>query len=663
MVAMEKIISPKIKWPVYAVLLLIAVNFIHAQTTIFTENFGNPSANTSVNTYTGYQNYGVQTYTAGTSGTDVRTTNASSGYSGASGQGNVLLSSTKFIEISGINTSACSSFTLSMGVRKSTNAIAQPIIVQVSSDGVTYTTLSYTNLPTGSGTAGWYYITLSGTIPSAANLRIKITGNDGSNDVRIDDIKLTGNCGSNAITTGTVSAPPFALPSCSATASGTVNFTSSGTFNSGNVYTAQLSDASGSFAVPVSIGTLTSTANSGTINVTIPAGTPSGTGYIIRIVSSNPSVTGSNSAAFTITLTCNTPTATCSYNGAMSNANPNGCGDGSGACNLASIYSYFGTFCGSTANVSCTSCTATAMSTQYTIPSGCTAVVTAEFKKRGTGCSNSGMDSGDQLSITNLGGTVSGQSASLTNPISGCTSSTFATTFTTSSINSGCGNSDGVVTMTITGGQVTISGTSDRGDEIITFSLSLTGTCGTNCNLVLPVSLIDFYATQNGGKNDIVWKIAREESVANYIIEKSADGVNFNDFYWTAPNAGRNEYGSGFYTTEDPNPFDGITYYRLTTREADGTVLHYKTIAVNKDNRKWDYLSYQQGNQLLVEFKNYLPKESHFALYDLSGRKLISYNLDKLINSVDVSDVAEGIYIVNISTPYKTENVKVVIQK
>lgn len=106
------------------------------------------------------------------------------------------------------------------------------------------------------------------------------------------------------ITTGTVSSPPFALTSCTDTETGTVAFTSNGTFNAGNIYTAQLSDENGNFDSPTAIGTLTSTANSGTINITIPGGTVAGTGYQIRVVSSDPDVFGTESTAFTVTTTC-----------------------------------------------------------------------------------------------------------------------------------------------------------------------------------------------------------------------------------------------------------------------------------------------------------------------------------------------------------------------
>jgi len=68
-----------------------------------------------------------------------------------------------------------------------------------------------------------------------------------------------------------------------------VNYTvySGNTIGSGNVFTAQLSDAAGSFATPVSIGSVTS-ATSGTILCTVPSGTPNGSAYKVRVVSSAP---------------------------------------------------------------------------------------------------------------------------------------------------------------------------------------------------------------------------------------------------------------------------------------------------------------------------------------------------------------------------------------
>nr|MBP7449587.1 hypothetical protein [Flavobacteriales bacterium] len=86
-----------------------------------------------------------------------------------------------------------------------------------------------------------------------------------------------------------------------------VPFTVSGAFNAGNTFTAQLSNASGSFTSPVSLGTLSGT-TSGTINASIPLGTTPGAGYRIRVVGSNPIVEGTDNGT---NLTINDRTTNC----------------------------------------------------------------------------------------------------------------------------------------------------------------------------------------------------------------------------------------------------------------------------------------------------------------------------------------------------------------
>jgi len=114
----------------------------------------------------------------------------------------------------------------------------------------------------------------------------------------IDGVTATSNevlitVGSATITTQPVSGSPFLFSHSAPAASVSVAYTTSGTFNGGNVFTAQLSDATGSFASPTNIGTVTAT-TSGTISASIPASTPAGTAYRIRVVSSSPVITGTD---------------------------------------------------------------------------------------------------------------------------------------------------------------------------------------------------------------------------------------------------------------------------------------------------------------------------------------------------------------------------------
>jgi hypothetical protein len=74
-----------------------------------------------------------------------------------------------------------------------------------------------------------------------------------------------------------------------------VPYTVNASVNANNTYTVQLSNASGSFASPTTIGTLASTALTGTITANIPVGTAPGNGYRIRVNSSQPVQLGSPS--------------------------------------------------------------------------------------------------------------------------------------------------------------------------------------------------------------------------------------------------------------------------------------------------------------------------------------------------------------------------------
>lgn len=107
----------------------------------------------------------------------------------------------------------------------------------------------------------------------------------------IDDIQVSAaGAQPNAVTTTTVSPVQVCV-------GGTVQvvYTATGTWGPGNVFTAELSDATGSFASPVAIGSIASTTPV-PITATIPLGTAAGTGYRIRVVASAPATTGTANA-------------------------------------------------------------------------------------------------------------------------------------------------------------------------------------------------------------------------------------------------------------------------------------------------------------------------------------------------------------------------------
>jgi hypothetical protein len=79
-----------------------------------------------------------------------------------------------------------------------------------------------------------------------------------------------------------------------------VYFYNVGIYDISNVYSLELSDENGDFAIPTIVGTLTGNNNVDTILATLPTNLVSGTNYLLRVTSSSPVAIGTNSNAFSI---------------------------------------------------------------------------------------------------------------------------------------------------------------------------------------------------------------------------------------------------------------------------------------------------------------------------------------------------------------------------
>jgi len=178
----------------FLVLMVGLVQLGWGQTTILSENIGTTGTGTQAIASTTFQNSSLSF----TGSADTRITTPSSGYTGASGSRNVFITSTDGInfQISGISTVCFSNLVLSFGAHKSTIASNMTeLILEFSTNGVTYTPISFPAQPTGSGTANWRLISglsLPASANNASNLRLRWTQTSTTTQFRIDDIRLTG---------------------------------------------------------------------------------------------------------------------------------------------------------------------------------------------------------------------------------------------------------------------------------------------------------------------------------------------------------------------------------------------------------------------------------------------------------------------------------------
>lgn len=168
-------------------------------------------------------------------------------------------------------------------------------------------------------------------------------------------------------------------PVCQGRTTNVIFTVSGGSFNAGNIFTAQLSDASGNFGSPLNLTpTLTGTGSGTITSVIIPLATPPGSGYRIRVVSDNPAYTGDPGLSITINTTpaptISGPSSVCVNS--TGNVYTTEAGMGSYTWNISG-----GTMTGSgnTRTVTWTTAGAGSISVNYTNASGCRALSSTAY--------------------------------------------------------------------------------------------------------------------------------------------------------------------------------------------------------------------------------------------------------------------------------------------
>lgn len=524
--------------------------------------------------------------------------------------------------------------------------------------------------PTAAGTA----IDLSGAgyqnINGSITFRLYGWGaSSAAGTFSVNDFIFTGTItcgGGNTITTESITGAPFAV-TCSTTAPGSVSFTSSGTFNTGNTYTAQLSDASGGFTSPVNIGTLSSTAASGTIHFTIPAGIPAGSGYSIRVVSDNPATTGSYSAPFTINLSGGPcvliePHVTSLI---FDGCNTGGCAEGESEIVFATTGSYSLTV--NSANIGLVYTTGAPydlLGTTVNVPST-TAAINSD-----AGCGG--------LYVDGFGQTIPPNSTMLFVPSDICVN-----TFDWEAL---CGQGPVYVIY----GQSGTSGNTWRtggnfGNSGInrTFELSVTATDGNtyttsysyngtggngayavygsnppggspasqgvfpDCSftpVVLATDLISYTGKYEHHASVLSWETISERNNSHFTLSRSADGLEW-ELIEVITGAGSSNQ-SHYYQFIDHSPENGINYYKLQSTDFEGKV-HYKGIVAVEAHRSGVYYN---GISSTIE----LSEAADVEIYSTDGKRITSSPDSKTIPFHH-----SGMFLIHYTKTGKTERILV----
>ena len=189
----------------------------------------------------------------------------------------------------------------------------------------------------------------------------------------------------------------------------------------------------------------------------------------------------------------------------------------------------------------------------------------------------------------------------------------------------------------------------------------------TNKNIALPIKLISFNASLNNNNVSLNWATASEVNNDYFTIERSKDGQNF-EALLTKRGAGNSTVRRD-YEANDPNPFQGYSYYRLKQTDYDGRFTYSKVETIkNKGGNDIDEAAVEItaispnpfGDEFKIDFILKQKTEVEISMVNTKGEIIFRETViaEDGYNSYKFNDnkgLTSGYYFVSVS--YKGQKV------
>ncbi|MBX3165066.1 MAG: T9SS type A sorting domain-containing protein [Bacteroidetes bacterium] len=181
----------------------------------------------------------------------------------------------------------------------------------------------------------------------------------------------------------------------------------------------------------------------------------------------------------------------------------------------------------------------------------------------------------------------------------------------------------------------------------------------------LPIKLLYFTAVPVDNKTvRLDWATASEKDNHHFEIERSIDGINFENVSTVPARRNGNSSTKQDYSTNDEKPYKGISYYRLKQVDKSGGFNYAKLVDVSINaNSTLSFYPNPASNYIYFSGNKDLKHTTVKVLNSLGALVIHEMNLsDK--DRIDVSNLAEGIYYIQVSNQGEMEqSVKISVQK
>lgn len=175
------------------------------------------------------------------------------------------------------------------------------------------------------------------------------------------------------------------------------------------------------------------------------------------------------------------------------------------------------------------------------------------------------------------------------------------------------------------------------------------GTWQTDLAVALPVTLLSFTGTTDGKVNRLAWVTTQESNLDRYQIERSRDGVNFQNIGQRSPLPWEAS-GEKTYAFEDAGATTGLNYYRLKISDLDGTFQYSRTISIFVADSSSDIVLFPNPVNNRLRIAGLKGEVVAVSVLDHLGRTVIEQTVS-IADGLNVSRLPNGAYFIQLAVP------------
>jgi hypothetical protein len=168
---------------------------------------------------------------------------------------------------------------------------------------------------------------------------------------------------------------------------------------------------------------------------------------------------------------------------------------------------------------------------------------------------------------------------------------------------------------------------------------------GAGC-IPLPVELVNFSGTCNGGTIELNWNTQTETNNSYFNVERWEG----DEFIVAQKITGKGS--NSYYTYREAEPTSKYYYYRLAQHDNNGEIHYSEIISVDpcKNKMQNSFVIYPNpAKETVCVLNGSQLNECTMTVVNNMGEVVKQKNIDRGTNSVDVSDLPSGIYFVRVA--------------